>query len=375
MKPFANQFIGKLGVLALLTGVSHSSVQAEDSMILFGGQEDGARVELNEARFGTRYRYAKDAADNKIASLLEYAATLDVSVYFWGDRIQIDLEAATGDNALSKYVASTIGDEGEAADWDTEFNIRRLSLTLRPDNNGNVELTIGAFSPEHGAGTELTGLDKDIPIMGYKAKVKYGEGKGYVAVTMGNVDPTGTVNVFDRFEDFGNDNNYLQVLVHHMISEALSVSVDWTQYGADNDNFIRGAVKYSPSQWKNTTIILEAMTRLQNDDIAGDEAGYVFAATINHKLENVLAGRTVILEGSLMYVDDENDIRFPLASFLPVGPSARIAASIPDLFVRGNLSVEAYTEAVFAFDNDAMEIRTGLSAGFGGSSISGIRAE
>lgn len=371
MKTSKNNKLNKLlkgsAVLALPALLSLSNVNAAEEMILLGdANSSGSKIVLNDLYGGVRYTYTKDAAGNKLADLFKYTAGFDVSIKMWNNQIQIDIEGATGDSALSKFVSTNLGSTAPD-DIDTEFNIRRLSITLRPANNGNVEITVGAFSPEQGAGSDYSTLDGDIPVMGVKGKVKY-DGKGsYVVATYGNVDVGGTVNVFDRLGDFGKDNNFFQLMVHHVINEVLSGSLEYMRY--EDDNFIRGALNYQPKQWANTTIILEALTRIKNSDIAGDKTGYLLALTVEKEIKDIFAGRTLIVSGSLIYQDEDKDIRLPINEFVPQGASARLKLLIPDLYVKGNTAVAVYIEAIKGLDsgNKSTGVRAGTSVSWGGS--------
>jgi hypothetical protein len=344
------------------------SASAADMIILGGENAAGPRVVLNDIWGGVRYSYERDADKNKLADLFKYTAGFDISVKMWGDQVQIDIEGATGDSALSKYIATSLGNTAPD-DFETEFNIRRLSITLRPMNNGRVEVTVGAFGVEHGAGTEFSGLDNDIPVMGVKGRVTYDSKGSYVVATYGNIDIAGTVNVFERFKDFGDDNNFFQLMVHHVINEVLSGSLEYMRY--EGDDFFRGALTYQPKEWANTSIILEALTRLKNDDIAGDKSAYLLALTVAKTFE-ILNERSLVIDGSLIYQDQDKDIRLPISDFVPVGASARLRATVPDLISRGNARVAVYLEAIKGLDsgNKSLGVRGGTNVSWGGNNAS-----
>jgi hypothetical protein len=369
MKTKTNKIKALLAGSALLACPALITSASSAEMIILGGENaSGPRVILNDLWGGVRYSYVKDENKNKLADLFKYTAGFDISIKMWGDQIQIDIEGATGDSALSKYIATSLG-KTSPDDFETEFNIRRLSLTLRPMNNGRVEVTVGAFGVEHGAGTEISGLDKDIPVMGVKGKVTY-DGKGsYVVATYGNIDVAGTVNVFERFKDFGDDNNFFQLMVHHVINEVLSGSLEYMQY--EGDDFIRGALTYEPSQLANISIILEVLIRLKNSNIAGDKFAYFLALTVAKTFE-VLNERTLVIDGSLIYQDQDKDIRLPISDFVPVGASARLRATMPDLISRGNARVAVYLEAIKGLNsgNKSLGVRTGTNVSWGGNNAS-----
>lgn len=308
--------------------------------------------EINDLSTTSRYRYQTDRAGKRTHNRLQGKLNMDVSLFFFEDKVKIDLQGGTGNSFGGSWSNTGIGD----TDQNFELNFRRLSMTLKPSDF--FEVTAGSFAPAYGAGTERTYLDADGYIMGYRANVNIESTE--IIITGGYLGDFQDPNVFERFDGMG-DFTYFQAMIHQRISEILSASFDYSSIGENesvgNTNHLwRGALSLDVAPWTVFLDVLQTEFSYGNREGSSAEDDYsLFAFTGAKRLKNAsfIGGRDALVSVSYLYrTEDPSQLDFPVDDKGFEGSSYRLNASLFDLLnSRGPGKWKLYTDWTQSLDD------------------------
>jgi hypothetical protein len=191
-------------------------------------------IDFQAGSIETRYRHIQSSAGITVANQLQHkqafkgALKLDAA-----GRYTIQSLSETGNNFTGSWDATGAG----TGDPTWNFRVRRLYAQAVPTKG--IELAAGSFDALRGESTEITTLDNDAYLEGYRGSVKrpatlYVD---EVSVTLAYLGDLTTTNVFDRLDRMG-DHNYSQVLAvkrlslarneHRDNADEVGISGSWT---------------------------------------------------------------------------------------------------------------------------------------------------
>ena len=256
-------------------------------------------IDFQSGAVEARYRYIEPNDNGTVTNQLQHkqafrgAFKLDAA-----GRYTIQSSLGTGNSFTGSWDATGAG-TGEPT-WD--FRVRRLYAQAVPVQG--IELATGSFDALRGENSEITALDNDAYLEGYRASVKrpatlYVD---EVSLTFAYLGDLAETNVFDRFHRMG-DHNYSQVLVQKRLSfgkderrptkDEIALSGDWTSLeGVDT---LREAVRLT-----SAALPVIDTVRFENyQRVSGDKA-YGFAIVVDRALT-----RHLTAGGGFGHTDDD----------------------------------------------------------------------
>jgi hypothetical protein len=204
-------------------------------------------IDFQSGAVEARYRYIESSAGTTVANQLQHKQSVKGALKLdAAGRYTIQSFLGTGNSFTGSWDPTGAGTGGPT--WD--FRVRRLYAQAVPANG--VELAAGSFDAIRGESTEITTLDNDAYLEGYRASIKrpamlYVDEVSVTVAFLGDLTET---NVFDRFNRM-DDHNYSQVLAAKRLALArdegrerkneIAISGDWTSL--DGVDTLRQAVR------------------------------------------------------------------------------------------------------------------------------------
>jgi len=246
-------------------------------------------IDFQSGTVETRYRHIESSAGITVANQLQHKQALKGALKLdGGGRYTLQTSLGTGNSFTGSWDATGAG-TGEPT-WD--FRVRRLHAQAVPVKG--IELAAGSFDGVRGENTEITSLDNDAYLEGYRAAVKRPAALyvDEVTVTIAYLGDLTETNVFDRFHRMG-DHNYSQVLAAKRLSlsrddgrgrkDEIGVSADWTVL--EGVNTLRQAVRLTSA----TIRVVDSIRFEQYWRVSGEKA-YGFAVFADKAFGRLTAG-------------------------------------------------------------------------------------
>ena len=302
-------------------------------------------IDFQSGTIEIRYRQIESSAGETVANQIQHkqafkgALKLDAAGHY-----TLQSSLGTGSNFIGSWDATGAG-TGQPA-WD--FRVRRLFLQAVPISG--VELSAGSFDTLRGQSTEITTLDNDAYVEGYRVSVKRPSRLHVdeLAVTLAYLGDLNEPNVFTRLDRLS-AHNYSQILVAKRWTLAaggaagingngrgrdeIAISFDWTALeGVDT---LRQAIRLA----SHALTVVDGVRFEHYWRISGDKA-YGFAIVVDKALT-----RRVTAAGGFSHTDRN----FPPLNGDRYGRGKRLVAETR-LALRPDLSLGMFYTNGFAND-------------------------
>lgn len=331
------------GFLALLAMILTSGAQAASpDQTLFEIGSDTApviRMSIDQGEISSRYQIITDPNGNIVGKDIQDRALINLKIAFFNNRVRIEMTGMTG-NSFAVSFNKTGWINGDPA---FDFYLRKLFITAVPTKG--VEVSVGSFGPEFGAGTENTSLDADGYIVGYRARAEIQNGS--IVVTTGYLGDFKDPNVFDRLGRL-DELNYFQAVLNYQLMQYVRSSLEFDRAG-DHD-YIRPALKISVDQWTRFADVLavETLAPIRN----ADDGAFAFAAGAQKRIKEVFGtlvpGRDLLLSAQYQYARFQADL--PFGDHVISGNSMRFQIRMAKLADFPGGSLDAFFDYVQSLD-------------------------
>ena len=246
-------------------------------------------IDFQSGTIEIRYRHIESSAGETTANQIQHkqafkgALKLDAAGHY-----TLQSSLGTGNSFTGSWDATGAG-TGQPA-WD--FRVRRLFVQAVPTSG--FELSAGSFDALRGEGSEITTLDNDAYLEGYRVSIKRPSRLHVdeVAVTLAYLGDLNEPNVFTRLDRMS-DHNYSQILVakrwtlaaggaagvtgNGLRRDEIAISCDWTALeGVDT---LRQAVRLA----SHALAVVDGVRFEHYWRISGDKA-YGFAMVVDKAL-------------------------------------------------------------------------------------------
>lgn len=297
------------------------------------------RMSVDQGEIASRYQIVTDPNGNVVGNDIQDRALLNLKVAFFNNRIRIEMTGMTGNSFAVSFNKTGLISDDSAFD----FYLRRLFITAAPTRG--VELSMGSFGPEFGAGTENTSIDADGYIVGYRARVEIRNGS--LVVTTGYLGDFKDPNVFNRFGRL-DELNYLQAVLNYQLMQYVRSSLEFDRIG-DHD-YVRPALKINVDQWTRfaDALAVETLVPIRN----GDSGAFAFSAGVSKRIKDVFGvlvpGRDLLLSTQYQHAQLQADL--PFGDHVIAGNSMRFQIRIAKLADFPGGSLDAFFDYVQGLD-------------------------